>query len=477
MTSKRDPAAWQVITGTARGITHVARYLPNQDSVESRVLAPARGVVVAVADGHGAARHFRSSTGSLLAVRTACTVAAELAAEAGPTWTAEVAGGLRDQLPAVLVARWRELVARHLAAHPYAPSELSAMQAARDAPEIPYGSTLLLGLTVGDWLVCAQIGDGDLLAVAPDGRAWTPVASDDRLDGYHTTSLCQAGAVASFRTAAHDLRAEPLLALLLGTDGYGNAQASDSWQPEVGRDLAGLAAQHDPGWFRRQLPVWAERCASAQGSGDDTTIALLLAPDSVRLAAAAQPAAAPGIAPETPLPGIAPEATLPGIGPEAPLPGIGGELPAALVPAAPRRAGARSASPPGRAGAERTGAVGAGVWRRLSGRRAAVAAGAVVVAAGAVAAALIASQSPSPAQPGPRPASAAPAGPEPVRPISSTGDPAQKSTASPGIPAASTAAASTAAASTAAGSSTPARHTNGRPAGATAPRSPENGEG
>ena len=53
--------------------------------------------------------------------------------------------------------------------------------------------------------MCAQIGDGDMLAVRPDGSSFSPVADDDRL---------------------------------------------------------------------------ARRCASAEGSGDDTTIALLLPGDT-----------------------------------------------------------------------------------------------------------------------------------------------------------------------------------------------------
>jgi hypothetical protein len=310
MTRERDPAAWRVIVGSVRGLAHVARHLPNQDSAESRALARAGGVVVAVADGHGAARHFRSSTGSMLAVRAGCAVVGELTADASGPWNAETAATLRDLLPEAIVARWRELAAQHLASHPFSAQEQSALEAAGDGPRIPYGSTLLVALIADDWLICAQIGDGDLLAIRPDGEGWTPVAGDDRLDGFHTTSLCQAGAVASFRAAAHDLRTEPLLALLLSTDGYGNAQASDPWQPTVAREVAELAIQHDAAWFRRQLPVWAERCASAAGSRDDTTIAMLLAPDSRQLAAAAQPAAAPDPAAEPP-PGTAPAPVAP----------------------------------------------------------------------------------------------------------------------------------------------------------------------
>jgi Protein phosphatase 2C len=293
MTSISDAAAWPVFIGTARGAAHESRHAPNQDSAGSQVVTADGGVAVAVADGHGAARHFRSSTGSMLAVRAALAVAAELVAAITEPWPAATADALRGELPRAVVARWRELVARDLAAHPFSADEMSALERAQDGPEIPYGSTLLVGLVVTDWLVCAQIGDGDMLAVRPDGRAWIPVGGDDRLDGFRTTSLCQAGAVGSFRTAAYDLRTEPLLALQLTTDGYGNAQAADPWQPAVAADLAGLAAERDRGWFEQQIQRWAERCASAQGSGDDTTIALLLAPDSARLAGARPAAAAP----------------------------------------------------------------------------------------------------------------------------------------------------------------------------------------
>lgn len=300
MRTKSDPAAWQVIIGTARGITHVARHLPNQDSAGSGRVALVQGVVAAVADGHGASRHFRSSTGSMLAVRAALAVVSEQTAGTAQPWNAELADSLCRLLPQAITDRWRDLVARHLGSHPYTAEEAAALKLARDSDRIPYGSTLLVALIAGDWLVCAQIGDGDMLAVRPDGGAWFPVSGDDRLDGHRTTSLCQAGAVASFRTAAHDLRTEPLLALLLGTDGYGNAQAADPWQPEVAMELAGFAAGHDHDWFRRQVPLWAERCASASGSGDDTTIALLLAPDSMQRAAAARSAAGPDTAVSAP---------------------------------------------------------------------------------------------------------------------------------------------------------------------------------
>jgi hypothetical protein len=274
----RTELAWHVVVGSARGAAHLSSGLPNQDAAASQD-GPGGAVCVAVADGHGHSRHFRSADGAALAVDVACRAASRTAATliAGAQDRADVAAAAQE-LSRAIVTGWRSAVAGHLGARPFTPAEQSALDLAGDTQVIPYGSTLLAAIIAGHWLVCAQIGDGDTLAIGPDGGFFYPVAADDRLDGQRTTSLCQPDAVASFRTGAHDLREVPLAVVLLATDGYGNAQADDPWQPGVGRDLAELAASRDHHWFEQQVPGWAGSCASAGGSGDDTTIALLLRP-------------------------------------------------------------------------------------------------------------------------------------------------------------------------------------------------------
>jgi hypothetical protein len=269
MTSTEGITTWHVVIGTARGAAHHANGLPNQDAV-ARQDGPGGAITVAIADGHGHSRHFRSADGSALAVDVACQVAAKMAAELATG--AEVA----PDLVTAVVAQWRAGVAAHLAANPYTAEQQAALDLAEDDPEVPYGSTLLLAMIAGPWLLCAQIGDGDMLGVRPDGGLLHPVPGDDRLDGQRTTSLCQADAVDSFRTGAYDLREVPLTALLLATDGYGNAQTEEPWEPSVGHDLLEFVATRDQPWFEQQVPDWANRCASREGSGDDTTIALLL---------------------------------------------------------------------------------------------------------------------------------------------------------------------------------------------------------
>ena len=286
---------WQVSIGSVRGAVHRAAGLPNQDAAAHQDVIGAGGaVIVAIADGHGHSRHFRSGSGSLLAVDTACQVVAALTdalarrARRAALSHAEVDAAVQAQLAPALVRDWRAAVAEHLAGQPFTPAEQSRLDSLGDDPEVPYGATLLVVTVMAQWLICAQIGDGDMLAIRPDGQSFAPVPAGEKLDGERTRSLCQPDALTAFRVAVHDLVARPLVALLLATDGYGNSQTADPWQPGIGRDLARLAAEHDHGWFERQVPAWAQRCASADGSGDDTTIALLIHPDPAAAADAAR---------------------------------------------------------------------------------------------------------------------------------------------------------------------------------------------
>jgi Protein phosphatase 2C len=293
-------------------------------------------LVAAVADGHGHRRHFRSARGSRIAVAVACEAAAELAARLDGFDTAEqVQSEALHTLAPVITARWRDAVREDLAAEPFtAPEE--AARAAGDDPLVAYGSTLLLAIAGRKWLVLAQIGDGDIVGIRPGGRPLCPVPGDPSLDGHRTTSLCGPRPERDFRAAVLDTSATALLGVLLATDGYGNAQVADPWADAVGADLAELISDHPPEWLAGQLPLWASLCASADGSADDTTIALLIAPSAAGDRHAI-PDTVSDEAPGTvrgparrPVPGTVPEAapravpgTVPGTVPRA-VPGVGG---------------------------------------------------------------------------------------------------------------------------------------------------------
>jgi hypothetical protein len=273
----RDAPGWRVFTAVVRGAAHELAGRPLQDAAGFTTGTPGdtEWLALAVADGHGGHPHFRSARGSELAIEAAL----ELATAFGPLFgTAPAAAPVyltaRESMVPALIGRWQEAVADDLADNPLAGDE--QLMLAADEPIIAYGSTLLLAVVAAPWLVLCQIGDGDTVLVGADGVASVPVPHDPRLDGHSTTSLCQLDAADAFRIAVVNLPDSPVAALLLATDGFGNAQTADPWYQPVGGDLARLAAERGADWVGAQLPVWAARCASAEGSGDDTALALLL---------------------------------------------------------------------------------------------------------------------------------------------------------------------------------------------------------
>jgi len=279
---------WLALTASQLGAAHQATGLPNQDAVAACHVQP-DVLVVAVADGHGHRRHFRSARGSRLAVAVACEAARELAARLDEFEAARQveSEALRHLVPAI-TGRWREAVHDDVAADPFTAQEQAGRVSGDDAL-IAYGSTLLLAIAGRRWLVLAQIGDGDIMGIQPDGRPLLPVPADPSLDGQQTTSLCGLRAEDEFRAAVVDTSTTALLAVMLATDGYGNAQAADPWTDAVSADLAELINDRPPEWLADHLPLWASRCASADGSADDTTIALLIAPSATGWRHAAPP--------------------------------------------------------------------------------------------------------------------------------------------------------------------------------------------
>jgi hypothetical protein len=316
--------SWLILTASERGASHVATTVPNQDAVATE-RAGAQGVVAAVADGHGHSRHLRSARGSKLAVKVGCQLAQELAdrieagsallAQQDPPATAaatarEITELLREFFVPAVVSRWREAALADAKADPFTQAEQAQRHSGDDAT-IAYGSTLILCMQLHGWLILAQIGDGDVVGVRADGSALEPVPADPQLDGLVTTSLCGSDPQADFRVAAVEAAQNELVAVLLATDGYGNAQLAEDWPGAFSEDLSWMLRDRDLNWLASQLPSWAARCASSDGSGDDTTVALLISPAVARPRAVAEAPDAEAGSDETTIPAVPHATTVP----------------------------------------------------------------------------------------------------------------------------------------------------------------------
>src|SRR5438046_9238057 len=116
-TSGRRPmsAQWQVASAGAMGAQHAADGLPYQDAAQTvHVPRPDRtdAVALAVADGHGHARHFRSDRGARYAAAAGCQVGARIAPQlADAADAAAVPSIVEAALVPQVVACWRRAVA------------------------------------------------------------------------------------------------------------------------------------------------------------------------------------------------------------------------------------------------------------------------------------------------------------------------------------------------------------------------------
>ena len=110
------PSEWRVIGKSVKGSTHLRDQKPNQDAIAWH---PNEGhglpLILAVADGHGSTKYFRSHFGAQLATRTAIDVLREFADRLPEN--GEMAFGL-DRLPAAIERQWKRAVDDHLLENP-----------------------------------------------------------------------------------------------------------------------------------------------------------------------------------------------------------------------------------------------------------------------------------------------------------------------------------------------------------------------
>ncbi len=278
--------AWKTADASVRGSSHVRSGLPNQDAAASSVIPgdadQPTTAIVAVSDGHGGARHFRSQVGSALAANIAISALRDfLVRFSAPGGAASLTQAHLDELMRSLVGEWTEAVVADLASKPITSEELERLEAqsedayasVEESPLLAYGATLLIAAATDELLVYLQLGDGEILSVSADGVTSRPLPEDDRLVGNQTTSLCQPDAWSDFRSAWVVAPHLPSL-VLLSTDGYVNSFRSDDDFLKIGADYLQILREQGISTLSSELPAILDE-ATRQGSGDDITLAIL----------------------------------------------------------------------------------------------------------------------------------------------------------------------------------------------------------
>ncbi|HLJ55525.1 MAG TPA: PP2C family serine/threonine-protein phosphatase [Chthonomonadaceae bacterium] len=280
---RRRGRAWSVLAQSVRGAAHARRGEPNQDAV---AFLPEAGrgapLILAVSDGHGSPKSFRSDRGARLAVAAAVGEAERLLAAPGIT-AADAARIARDELRGAVIRDWERRVREDLAAQAFTAAERKrftaqygapAWKALRSGPLLAYGATLLLAVATTEFLLVGQIGDGDIVAVTRAGCATRPLRADPRLFGGDTTSLCLENAAESFALCVAPAHGDRPALILIATDGCANSFEDDGGFLSVGADLLMMLREHDAATVQSDLGPWLEE-VSRDGSGDDITVGAL----------------------------------------------------------------------------------------------------------------------------------------------------------------------------------------------------------
>lgn len=255
---------------SVRGASHVRGNLPNQDAVAHA--AEDGWFYLAVADGHGAAPHYRSDRGAAFAVE----IVLDLLRRSVADLSVHDPARLVSSLPGSLVERWRERVEADIRAAPV-----------RERPGFEshavYGTTCLAAAIGPGLAIFVQIGDGDLLASCPSGLVDRAIPADPALAGPATYSLCQPDAADRVHVRLfadpHPLsRPDFVMAV---TDGLANSYRTDSDFLLVIRHLRDTLRTIALDPFLADLAPWLTQCSSL-GSRDDVSVALFSQPDPGR---------------------------------------------------------------------------------------------------------------------------------------------------------------------------------------------------
>lgn len=292
---------WRCLGESVRGASHVRSGLPNQDAIrwfpESGIGLP---LILAVSDGHGSAKSFRSDRGSCFAVETAIKVIQEffLSSQSSDINFSALKDAAQRLLPPRLVNEWRKAVNKDLGLSENDEEKLTnkpnftdeekqilvdkdgeaAWQAVENNYFLAYGATVLAVLVTEFFIVYIQLGDGDILEVDSKGNTTRPLERDPNLIANETTSLCMNKAWNEFQVHLEQYpkgtpKQMPAL-ILVSTDGYSNSFSTDEGFFKIGQDYRQMFKSNLTEEVRQKLEGFLQE-TSEKGSGDDITLGMI----------------------------------------------------------------------------------------------------------------------------------------------------------------------------------------------------------
>lgn len=269
---------WHIINESVIGKSHIKSGLPNQDAVLTKEVSD-KVILSAVADGHGSKKCFRSDLGAKFAVESAIEIGENIHSE----WLKED-GELNTKkigkyYTKKIVKKWQNLVGNHIKENAFEEDIVNRLsvderKSIAKNPSMVYGSTLVMVLLIDQYIVCYQLGDGDILFVSKAKKVTRPLMKDKRHIANDTLSLCLNKPEREFKIRVFKDSKNILRMIVLSTDGYANSFSNDSAFQKVGSDLLTLAEEDGVECIDENLKEWLDETTEL-GSGDDITVSIL----------------------------------------------------------------------------------------------------------------------------------------------------------------------------------------------------------
>lgn len=283
--------AYELFCQSVQGAGHIKKGMPCEDygikfeNDECKIFA--------LGDGHGDSNCPRSSFGSHsiceIAVQELQLFAKEIKNQ---KWEEQLldkycASELVNQLVTSIFGKWSCAVNDDFTQNPLSEKEESeakdyiARYRRGERIEHIYGTTFIAGLMTDEYVLLLQQGDGRCVVFDCDGNATQPIPWDDRCFANVTTSVCDVDAVQSCRYYIIDLKKNPIIACVAGSDGvedsFGSMDKMHTYYREKLQIACELGVEELEKHLSETLPGF-----SAEGSQDDITICGLIERDLFR---------------------------------------------------------------------------------------------------------------------------------------------------------------------------------------------------
>lgn len=283
MMKEDEREIWYVLGESVRGASHKRSDLPNQDAIDFWPDSKkGSSVFLAVSDGHGSSRSFRSNRGSKMAVTVAKDVWNSFYKDEDLDPTV-VKRSVEEELPKKIVRDWRKKVADDLTENFLSPEELKNLEDKSDIdtkqkvildPVLAYGATLLAVIVHRSFIIYIQNGDGEIFTINDEGEISRPLPGDEKLIANETTSLCLENAWRDFRVNFQPLSGKLPTLIFVSTDGYLNSFTEKQGFYKAGLDILEMIRTYGPELVEKNMKTWLED-ASKKGSGDDITVGVV----------------------------------------------------------------------------------------------------------------------------------------------------------------------------------------------------------